>query len=317
MKEQELLKRVPLARRLAELRAQVQGIPLHKVKLQGLNIAGAETCWAAYREWGEGSPVLFLHGFMATHANWWPLMQGLGSEYRCIALDLLGFGQSGQPALRYDIAAEVEFVRGFIQALGLSAPVLVGHSFGGWVGAAYAVQYPLRGVVLLAPAGIRDDSFVGRYNHLRPLLWESPGVDWLLQAATPLAQWWHQEDRLAQILWLRESLRQQPVARQFLMQRLRPEDAVDTVENHINRIQAPTLVIAAEQDDTIPLWHCQTYAERIPEAQLKILPGASHAIPAFHAEQALPWIEEFLSGRSLPPHPNFLQQANPLYQEDP
>ncbi|MFQ3584231.1 MAG: alpha/beta hydrolase, partial [Cyanobacteriota bacterium] len=116
--------------------------------------------------------------------------------------------------------------------------------------------------------------------------------------AIPLARWWHQEDRLAQILWLRGSLRQQPVARQFLLQRLRPEDAVDTVENQIQLIQAPTLVIAAEEDDTIPLWHCQTYAERIPEAQLKILPAASHAIPAFHAESVLPLIQEFLSSIS-------------------
>ncbi|MEN9225024.1 MAG: alpha/beta hydrolase [Thermostichus sp. DRC_bins_24] len=303
MTEQELLDRVPLARRLAELRNHIQGIPLQRVKLTGLEIAGAESCWVAYREWagqnlvgeGEGIPVLFLHGFMATHANWWPLMQGLGSHYRCIALDLLGFGQSSQPSLRYDIAAEVAFVRGFVEKLGLSSPVLVGHSFGGWVGAAYGVKFPLRGLVLLAPAGIRDDSFVGRYDHLRPLLWESRWVDRLLHGVTPLARWWHQEDRLAQILWLRGSLRQQPVARQFLLQRLRPEDAVDTVENHIHPIQAPTLVIAAEQDDTIPLWHCQTYAERIPGAKLKILPGAGHAIPAFHSEQVLPFIQDFLS----------------------
>ncbi|HIK21779.1 MAG TPA: alpha/beta hydrolase [Synechococcus sp. M44_DOE_062] len=264
------------------------------MELQGLNIAGAESCWAAYRERGKGIPLLFLHGFMATHANWWPLMQGLGDEYRCIALDLLGFGQSSQPALPYDIAAEVEFVRGFIQTLGLPNPVLVGHSFGGWVAAAYAVRYPLRGLVLLAPAGIRDDGFVRRYNHLRPLLWEGAWVDWLLQAITPLAYWWHREDTLAQLLWLRGSLRQQPVARQFLRQRLRPQAAVDTVERYLQHIQAPTLVIAAEQDDTIPLWHCQTYAEGIPGAQLKILPGASHAIPALHGEQVLPLIREFL-----------------------
>ncbi|MEN9203931.1 MAG: alpha/beta hydrolase [Thermostichus sp. DG_1_6_bins_120] len=295
---QSLLEKVPVARRLAELRAHLQGIPLHKVKLEGLNIFGAESCWAAYREWGSGRPVLFLHGFMATHANWWPLMQGLGEDYRCIAVDLLGFGQSDQPPLHYDIATEVEFVRGFVKALGLSAPVLVGHSFGGWIGAAYAIRYPLRGLVLLAPAGIRDDRFVRRYKHLRPLLWETPWVDRLLHLAIPLARCWRREEQLAQLLWLRGSLRQQPVARQFLLHRLRPQDAVDTVEHHIHRIQAPTLVIAAEADDTIPLWHCQTYAKRIPGAQLKILPGASHAIPAFHADLVLPLLREFLA--SLP-----------------
>ncbi|MFT0796576.1 alpha/beta fold hydrolase [Synechococcus sp. H70.1] len=299
MKEQELLERLPLARRLAELRACIQEIPLQRVKLEGLKIAGAESCWAAYREWGEGEPpLLFLHGFMATHANWWPLMQGLGDQYHCLALDLLGFGQSSQPALRCDIATEVEFVRGFVQALGLPKPVLVGHSFGGWVAAAYAIRYPLRGLVLLAPAGIRDDSFVKRYRHLRLLLREGAWVDRLLRAAIPLAHWGRWEERLAWLLWLRGSLRQQPVARQFLRQRLRPQAALDTVERQLQAIQVPTLVVAAERDETIPLWHCQTYAAGIPGAQLRILPGASHAIPALHAEQVLPLLREFLEGLS-------------------
>ncbi|MFS8822412.1 alpha/beta fold hydrolase [Synechococcus sp. W60.2] len=299
MREQELLERLPLAQRLAELRARIQEIPLHRVQLEGLNLAGAESCWAAYRELGQGEmPLLFLHGFMATHANWWPLMQGLGDRYRCIALDLLGFGQSSQPALRYDIAVEVEFVRGFVEALRLPEPVLVGHSFGGWVAAAYAIRYPLRGLVLLAPAGIRDDSFVKRYRHMRLLLREGAWVDRLLRAAIPLARWGRWEERLAWLLWLRGSLRQQPVARQFLRQRLRPQATVDTVERQLHAIQVPTLVVAAERDDTIPLWHCQAYAEGIPGAQLKILPGAGHAIPALHAEQVLPLIREFLESLS-------------------
>ncbi|MEG4942646.1 hypothetical protein [Microcoleus sp. F4-D5] len=50
------------------------------------------------------------------------------------------------------------------------------------------------------------------------------------------------------------------------MSRMRPEDAVDTVEKEIYKLQIPILVIAADSDETIPLSHCQTYANEIPGA---------------------------------------------------
>ena len=43
-------------------------------------------------------------------------------------------------------------------------------------------------LVLIAPAGIRDDSFVGKYNYMRPILWETPLVDWVLAGLKPIAQ---------------------------------------------------------------------------------------------------------------------------------
>ncbi|HEY9806651.1 MAG TPA: alpha/beta fold hydrolase, partial [Candidatus Obscuribacterales bacterium] len=127
---------------------------------------------AAYLEMGSGTTLLLLHGFLGTGACWLPLMEKLRSHYRCISLDLLGFGNSGKPIIRYDIAQEVAFVRQVVEALNLGTCYIMGHSFGGWVAAAYALQYPdaVSGLVLAAAAGIRDDSFCGRYDHLRPLL---------------------------------------------------------------------------------------------------------------------------------------------------
>ena len=117
---------------------------------------------AAYLEMGTGPTLLLLHGFLGTGACWLPLMEKLRSHYRCISLDLLGFGSSGKPAIRYDIATEVAFVRQVVEALNLGSCYIMGHSFGGWVAAAYALQYPdaVNGLVLAAAAGIRDDSFV-------------------------------------------------------------------------------------------------------------------------------------------------------------
>ncbi|MDX2270613.1 MAG: alpha/beta hydrolase [Cyanobacteriota bacterium] len=251
----------------------------------------------AYRDWGDGIPIVMLHGFMATHAHWWYLVEQLADHYRCLAPDLLGFGRSSQPNIPYSIAVQVEFIRHFVEGLGLSSFYLLGHSFGGWVAAAYALRFPqdLAGLILLAPAGIRDDSFAGRYRYLQPLLWSSPWVDRSLSALQPLATLLGKGADWQQIRWLRRSLLAQPVARQFLSSRRRPQDAVDTVEADIHTLRLPTLVIAAAQDETIPLWHCQTYAQRIPQARLVILPEADHRLPLHYAEEVAEWVDLFLT----------------------
>lgn len=254
-------------------------------------------CRAAYLEVGKGPTLVMLHGFMGSADCWWPLMQHLQSHYRCISLDLLGFGESAKPALRYNIALEVAFMHQVLQALSPEPCYLLGHSFGGWVGAAYGLKYPqaLQGLILAAPAGIRDDSFCDRYQALRPLLWPSPLVDWGLTLATPLAGLMGKQKDLQTLRWHRKSLKEQPVARSFLCDRLRPEDAVDTVEQDIHRLQLPTLVISGDQDDTIPLWHSQTYANQIPQAQLAIIPGASHSLPQNHPAELADLILPFMT----------------------
>jgi pimeloyl-ACP methyl ester carboxylesterase len=257
---------------------------------------------AAYQEAGAGSPLLLLHGFMGDSHNWKPLVALLQNHYRCISLDLLGFGDSSKPKIRYDIAQQVTFVHQVINALQLETCAIVGHSLGGWVASAYALAHPetVRALVLVAPAGIRDDSFCGRYDHLRPLLWQTPIVDWALMLAQPIAARIGQEKNLNQLRWFRRELNAQPAARSFLVDRLRPEDAIDTVEQEIHRLHVPTLVIAGEQDETIPLWHSQTYAREIATAQLEVIPQADHALPQKHSEAIAALTQPFLS--QLPIH---------------
>jgi pimeloyl-ACP methyl ester carboxylesterase len=269
---------------------------------------------AAYLEQGSGlSPIVCLHGFLGDGQAWLPVMTYM-PDTRCIALDLLGFGSSSKPALRYTIWHQVEFLHQFVTTLGLSQFWLMGHSYGGWTAAAYAIacatgqfglpqaQQPLipplsnlAGIILIAPAGIRDDQFVGRYAHLRPLLWESAWIDWSLRTLSPLCRWVGQQDTFQQMVQFRKELRQQPVAKSFLRDRLRPEDAVDTVEQHIHCIAIPTLVIAAAQDETIPLWHCQTYAEHILNAQLLLLSDADHGLLQTHPQVIAQNVTSFIA----------------------
>jgi pimeloyl-ACP methyl ester carboxylesterase len=266
------------------------------LNLRSAVLPGQTPYLAAYLEQGDGTPLLMLHGFLGDATNWLPLMGRLSAHVRCISLDLLGFGDSAKPSIRYDIAQEVAFVHQVLAALSLESCYILGHSFGGWVGAAYALAYPetVKGLLLAAPAGIRDDSFCGRYDHLRPLLWRTPAVDWALNLAKPIAASIGQRSAVEQIAWFRRELMAQPAACSFLLDRLRPEDAIDTVEKDIYRLQVPTLVITGDRDETIPLWHSQTYANEIPGAQLAVIPNADHALPQKYAAELAELIVPFV-----------------------
>ncbi len=257
---------------------------------------------AAYQSIGDGPVIIFLHGFLGNGDNWRLIAQDLATDYHCIALDLLGFGESSKPALKYTIWDQIEFLQQFITALALENVQLVGHSYGGWLAAAYTIAAAGIGwdtaktqwiehqprftspqcLTLIAPAGIRDDSFVGRYNYMKPLLWETPIVDGVMAAIRPIARVLGQAPAFAQIDQARIALRAQPVAKSFIIDRLRPEDAIDTVERWLSAINLPTRVIAGTLDGTIPLWHCETYGQGIPGAQLEIFTDADHDLIQTH-----------------------------------
>lgn len=119
-------------------------------------------------------------------------------------------------------------------------------------------------------------------------------MDWALQLGKPFASLAGKSEKLQEISGWRRELMSQPVARSFLMSRMRPEDAVETVEKEIHQLQIPTLVIAADSDETIPLWHCQTYTNEIPGAELAIIPNSTHGLPQTQAQIMAKLISKFL-----------------------
>jgi pimeloyl-ACP methyl ester carboxylesterase len=64
---------------------------------------------AAYTSIGAGIPVILLHGFFGDAWTLDPISQGLATKYCCISLELLGFGDSSKPDIRYLIGDHVEF----------------------------------------------------------------------------------------------------------------------------------------------------------------------------------------------------------------
>lgn len=103
----------------------------------------------AYTELGEGPPMVFLHGNPTSSYLWRNILGPLSTEYRCIAPDLVGMGDSdkllGSDPERYSFLVQQRYLDGFLESLSLEPPmILVVHDWGSALGFDYARRYPER-----------------------------------------------------------------------------------------------------------------------------------------------------------------------------
>jgi pimeloyl-ACP methyl ester carboxylesterase len=116
-------------------------------------------------------PILLLHGLASNARFWeWVAPQLAGSGMAAYALDLRGHGLTDKPEDHYDFEVINQDIRAFLEVCTLERPILVGHSWGGMVALAYAVQYS-RGPH--APAGIvLVDGGIVQLNAIPGITWE-------------------------------------------------------------------------------------------------------------------------------------------------
>jgi pimeloyl-ACP methyl ester carboxylesterase len=95
-----------------------------------------------YLEAGSGDPVILLHGTGGEGARWMPTIKGLASNFRIIALDQIGFGQSDKPLTTYHSGVFAGFLAGFMKAIGVPRATIVGQSMGAAVALHLAVHHP-------------------------------------------------------------------------------------------------------------------------------------------------------------------------------
>jgi pimeloyl-ACP methyl ester carboxylesterase len=104
---------------------------------------------------GDGPVIVLIHGIASSSATFRKVIPQLSDRYRCISVDLLGFGDSpAPPDADYTIEEHVAAIHETLKSLKLRAPfVLVGHSLGSLLSARYAAQYPeqVSRLVLVSP----------------------------------------------------------------------------------------------------------------------------------------------------------------------
>jgi 4,5:9,10-diseco-3-hydroxy-5,9,17-trioxoandrosta-1(10),2-diene-4-oate hydrolase len=114
-----------------------------------------------YIDQGEGPVVVWLHGSgpgASGHSNFkgnYPVIAAAG--YRCIVLDIVGFGFSDKPDdVDYPLAFFVECAKQTLDAIGVSRCTVVGNSLGGAIAIGMALEYPqlVENLILMAPGGL-------------------------------------------------------------------------------------------------------------------------------------------------------------------
>lgn len=93
-----------------------------------------------YLEAGSGDPILFLHGIPTSSYLWRKIIPHLATLGRCIALDLIGFGQSDKPDINYSVFDHIHYLEKFIETLKLRDITLIMHGWGSVIGFDYAMK---------------------------------------------------------------------------------------------------------------------------------------------------------------------------------
>jgi pimeloyl-ACP methyl ester carboxylesterase len=201
---------------------------------------------AHYLKAGNGPPVVLLHGGASDSRDWFGTMAALAHRFTLYAPDLIGFGRSERNEDGYYLSDFIEFTEEFVKILGLENPDMVGHSFGGRVGAGVAVRdrIKIRRLVLVDASGL--GKITGFGNALFTGFWA-----------------------------LRKLLgRPQPFPR-FLAKD--GEDYNRVGDDALRRLGIATLLIWKRHDPYMPVSLARRAVQLIPGARLEVLPGFGHA----------------------------------------
>jgi pimeloyl-ACP methyl ester carboxylesterase len=98
----------------------------------------------AYVERGSGTVIVLLHGMFGDYLDWAPVIDPLAQQFRIIAVDLPGFGDSEKPRGEFGADLFTSELDRFLDARGVGECVLVGNSFGGQIAMEYTRLHPDR-----------------------------------------------------------------------------------------------------------------------------------------------------------------------------
>jgi pimeloyl-ACP methyl ester carboxylesterase len=245
-----------------------------------------------YKQQGQGEPcMVLLHGFGASLFSWREVMTPLSELGTVIAYDRPGFGLTDRPVVEeggpnvYRVAAQAQLVTDLLDALGVEKAVLIGNSMGGSVALATAQAHPERvqALVLVDAAVYLSESIpawvsaVSRYmpaTRLGPLI-----TRYLVRyrlGEQLLYRSFHDTFKVTRHVW-EGYMRPFQVHNwdQALWSSLQYHHG-EGMLRRLDRIQMPVLILTGESDRVIPARQSLRLAERIPHAQLVVIPQCGH-----------------------------------------
>ncbi|MCJ7576088.1 MAG: alpha/beta hydrolase [Dehalococcoidia bacterium] len=262
-----------------------------------------------YEIHGKGEPLVLIYGYAGHSGLWFRQIPVLSKKYHVIAFDNRGVGRSDKPDTPYTMAIMAGDVAGLLDVIGVDAAHIFGISLGGMIAQHFALNYPRR--VLSLILGCTN---CGGVHSIQPkpeslaALFDYEGF----KKMTP-------EEVVRQAMpfcYSQKFMKEHPdivdkrVAKQLEYPTPRHGAArqAEAVMGHdtyklLPKIEAPTLVIAGDNDRLIPAENSRILASRIPKAELVIIEGPGHEFFIEDAEEVnkmvLGFLEQHRKGQKL------------------
>jgi pimeloyl-ACP methyl ester carboxylesterase len=256
---------------------------------------------------GDCGTVVFVHGLGGAWQNWLEnLPYFADAGYRCVAMDLAGFGRSDVVAGEVSIGRYARSVAGLLEQLGISSAAVVGNSMGGFVALEFALQFPdlVDRLVLVSPA-----VFWQELRRAKPLVRLATATESTVGRALVRSEPW-----LARRPWLRNAAL--GIGGIFAPERLRPELAHELMmtgrrtpghlpalramagyplRDELPKVACPVLIVWGEEDPLVSVRQAEGLKEALPAASLSIYPSVGHLAMVEAPELFNPEVEIFLS----------------------
>ncbi|WP_055446422.1 alpha/beta fold hydrolase [Lacinutrix mariniflava] len=260
-----------------------------------------------YEDYGEGQPVILIHGWPLSRKSWehqvWKIVE---AGYRCISYDRRGFGTSSSPWDGYDYSSLASDLNAIIEALKLEKAVLVGFSMGGGEVVRYLTDFGdakiekaalISSIIPLVkqksdnPEGVPESALKGIQDAL-----ENDRVGFLKEFHKGFYNFEENEKagRISQaVLDYDFSVASHASPRATIEAALawmhtdfRPE---------LKNVKVPTLVVHGDADGTVPIeTSAEQAAKGIENATYKVIKGAPHGLNVTHKEELNTILLDFL-----------------------
>lgn len=256
-----------------------------------------------YEVSGSGPTLVLIAGLGYDRWLWHRMVPGLAAHFRVITYDNRGVGGSSVTPGPYSAQLLADDLAGLLQALGIEATAVMGHSMGGYVAQAFALACPQPLTHLILSA-----TNFGGPHHI-PVTQEALAIlmDTSSDAATRARNgivvscapgFAAREPDFVQT-WLARRATHPITPAGYQAQMgvglgLMSEEA--SFEHKLSRITAPTLILSGDQDKVVPPGNVDLLAARIPNSRTAVIENAGHFFPFEQAETAVRLITEFING---------------------
>jgi len=247
----------------------------------------------ASRSLGRGPAVVCLHGQPGSGADWAAVTERLSGEFTVVALDRLGYGDTGGTAGGF--AANAASVLATMDHLGIDEAIVVGHSWGGAVALAVAGAHPHRvaGLVLVGSTGPGDepgwtDRLLAQPIAAKVLVASTfAGARALLTIPAPRALLEKFRPGIGPALSTigpsRRSRRTTPWRAFVIEQRAYLHESADLVPT-LDRVTAPCVVVVGAADPVVSPAVGAHLAATLATATLRTIPGGGHLLALDHPD---------------------------------